>query len=151
MKSLKKITLTLFTLMAFFACSNNDDTSSGNCATVCEYTLTSNDTAGTADKSIEGTHNLTMSYAAANSPFADGTKATFTLIDNVLTVEIEGQDCITIKNPRLTTAGSTEIQFRDTCRDNISYDVSMATAGGLNEINISSTTNSTWLGQFNDR
>ncbi|MGK0414279.1 MAG: hypothetical protein ACJA1B_002502 [Polaribacter sp.] len=150
MKSLKKITFTLFTAMAFFACSNNDNTSSGSCATVCEYTLTSSDTAGTAATSIEGSYSLTMHFPDVASPFPEGTKATFTLMNNVLTVEVDGKECITIKNPRLTTSGSTEVQFRDTCRDKISYDVSESN-GALNEINISSTEDGKWLGQFNDR
>ena len=150
MKTLKKITLSIFTVLIISACSSNSSNTPGSCNTVCEYTLTSNDTAGTAATSIEGTYNLTMHFPDAESPFPEGTKAIFTLLDNVLTVEVEGQECITIKNPRLTTLGSTEVQFRDTCRDMISYDVS-ENNGALNEINISSTTNGKWLGQFNDR
>ncbi len=151
MKTLKKISFIIFSVCAFIACSNNSKNTPGNCATVCEYTLASGDTAGTAAASIEGTYNLTMHFPDAASPYPEGTKGTFTLMDNVLTVEIDGQACITITNPRLTTAGSTEIQFRDTCRDKISYDVSMTQSGELNEINISSTESNKWLGQFNDR
>jgi hypothetical protein len=151
MKTLKKITLlTLFTLIVV-SCTKNEDPTEGDCATVCSYTLASGDTAGTAASSIEGTYNLTMHFPDAASPYPDGTKATFTLKNNILTVKVDGKDCITIKNPRLTTAGSTEIQFRDTCRDKISYAVSMTPSGTLNEINISSTDTNKWLGQFNDR
>ncbi|QNM84669.1 hypothetical protein H9W90_10720 [Polaribacter pectinis] len=148
MKTFKKITLLFLTISLAIACSS--ESSSSGCET-CEYTIASGETAGTAAKSIEGTYNLTMHFADAASPYPDGTKATFTLMDNVLTVEVAGEECITIKNPRLTTAGSTEIQFRDTCRDKISYDVSMTQSGELNEINISSTVDSKWLGQFNDK
>ncbi|MEE9407315.1 MAG: hypothetical protein V3V28_04475 [Polaribacter sp.] len=151
MKTLKNISTTILTIMLLVSCSSNDNSSNGSCDTVCEYTLTSTDTAGTAATSIEGVYNLTMHFPDAASPYPEGTKATFTLMNNILTVEVEGEECITIKNPRLTTAGSTEIQFRDTCRDKISYDVSMAPSGGLNEINISSTVDNKWLGQFNDR
>ncbi|MDD7915846.1 hypothetical protein [Polaribacter ponticola] len=150
MKTLKKITLCLLTAFIISACSSNNGNTPGGCSNVCNYTLTTNDTPGTAATSIEGTYNLTMHFPDAESPFSEGTKATFTLLDNVLTVEVEGQECITIKNPRLTTSGSTEVQFRDTCRDMISYDVS-ENNGALNEINISSTTDGKWLGQFNDR
>lgn len=150
MRNFKQVLFFLLTTTLFLSCSSNND-SEGNCDTVCKYTLTANDTAGTAAASIEGTYNLTMHYPDAASPFDEGTKATFTLLNNVLTVEVEGQKCITIKNPRLTTAGSTEIQFRDTCRDKISYDVSMTSNGELNEINISSTETGKWLGQFNDK
>ena len=151
MKSLKLITILLSLIGILNSCSSSNDDSPGSCAIVCEYAITSGETPGTAATSIEGTYNLTMHFPDAASPYPEGTKATFTLLDNVLTVELDGQECITIKNPRLTTAGSTEIQFRDTCRDNISYDVSMTQTGDLNEINISSTTDNKWLGQFNDR
>lgn len=151
MNSLKKLTVLLVTTIVIAACSSNNNSTSENCATICEYTLGSGETAGTAAASIEGSYNLTMHFPDAASPFPEGTKATFTLINNVLTIEVEGQECITIKNPRLTTPGSTEIQFRDTCRDKISYDVSMTQSGDLNEINISSTIDNKWLGQFNDR
>ena len=150
MKTLKQISLILFTTFILTSCSNDNDTSLGNCSTLCEYTLTSNDTPGMAASSIEGTYELTMHFPDAESPYPEGTKATFTLLNNVLTVEIDGKECITITNPRLTTAGSTEVQFRDTCRDKISYDVSESN-GTLNEINISSTESNKWLGQFNDR
>lgn len=151
MKSLKKI-IALFVFIAILiSCSNSNNSSNDNCATVCEYTIASGETAGTAAASIEGSYELTMSFADAASPYPNGTKAKFTLIDNVLTVEVEGEACITIKNPKLTTANSTEIQFRDTCRDKISYDVSMTQSGDLNEINISSTETGKWLGQFNDQ
>ncbi|MGJ8743010.1 hypothetical protein [Polaribacter sp.] len=148
--SVKIITLFLISFL-IFSCSSSDNSMDGNCATVCAFTLASGDTAGTAAASIEGTYNLTMHFPDAASPYKEGTKGTFTLMNNILTVEIDGKECITIKNPRLTTAGSTEIQFRDTCRDKISYDVSMTASRSLNEINISSTENNKWLGQFNDQ
>lgn len=150
MISFKKITLIFFAATVLLACSSNSKSNPGNCATVCEYTLASGETAGTAATSIEGEHNLTMSFADAASPFSDGTKATFTLINNILTVEVDGQECITIKNPILTTSGSTEIQFKDTCRDNLVYAVSMTQNGDLNEINLGDL-NGKFLGQFNDR
>ncbi|KGL61952.1 hypothetical protein [Polaribacter sp. Hel1_85] len=150
MKTSKKILTLLLLSTLFTACSKNDDNNGGNCDTVCEYSLTSSDTPGTAAASIEGTHNLTMHFPDADSPYPEGTKATFTLMNNILTIEVDGEECITIKNPRLTTAGSTEVQFRDTCRDKISYDVS-ENNGALNEINISSTETGKWLGQFNNR
>ena len=150
MKNLTKTLSFLLFAILIFSCSSSSNSSGSNCATVCEYTLASGETAGTAAASIEGTYNLTMSYADAASPFPEGTKATFTLLDNILTVEVEGQDCITIKNPKLTTSGSTEIQFKDTCRDNLIYAVSMTKDGDLNEINLGDLKGK-FLGQFNDR
>ena len=149
MKILKEISLVLIVSVLFLSCSTNSNVNADNCDTVCEYSLAAGETAGTAATSIEGTYNLTFHFPQGNAPFTDGTTATFTLENNILTVEIDGQECITIKNPRLTTAGSTEIQFRDTCRDQLSYDVSMTATGELNEINLSAI-DGTWLGQFND-
>lgn len=150
MNTLKKLTTIFFSLIVIISCSkNNEPSNSGDCATLCEYTIASGETAGTAASSLDGSYNLTMHHADAASPFPDGTKAKFTINNNVLTVEIDGKECITIKNPVLTTAGSTEVKFKDTCRDKITYDVS-ENNGKLNEINISDL-NGKWLGQFNDR
>ncbi|TVZ56029.1 hypothetical protein OD91_1308 [Lutibacter sp. Hel_I_33_5] len=139
----------VFILSIIISCSKNDEnTGGGNCSEECVYTITANETAGTAASSLDGVHNLTMHHADAASPYPDGTKAKFTIANNVLTVEIDGK-CITIKNPILTVAGSTEVKFKDSCRDKISYDVS-ENKGSLNEVNISDL-NGKWLGQFNDR
>ena len=148
MKALKKFTFILCIATCLLSCSKNDE-DSGDC-TLCSYTKTANETAGTVASSLDGKYELTMHHADAKSPFADGTKANFTISKNVLTVEISGEECMTLKNPILTTAGSTEVKFKDTCNKNITYDVSMTPSGELNEINISDL-NGTWLGQFNDR
>lgn len=148
MKTSQKLTFLLFVGIMLTACSKNEDNTGG--CTVCEYKLTSGDKAATASAGLHGTHELSMKFAKSDSPFPNGTKATFTISANELKVEIEGKECITIKNPVLTVAGSTEIKFKDTCRDKVTYDVSMTTNGGLNEVNISNLSGK-WLGQFNDR
>lgn len=148
MKILKNVTITVLFIIVSISCSSSK---SGNdlCDTECEYTIAAGETAGTVASSLDGTYNLTFNFAASGAPFTDGTTGTFTINNNELTVEINGKECMTIKNPILTTAGSSEVKFKDTCRDQISYDVSEVN-GKLNEINISSI-NGTWLGQFNDR
>ena len=146
-----KIRLTLLTaLILCLSCSNNEESGDDLCSTVCVYTLASGETTATAATSLEGTYELTFHYPQANAPFTDGTKATFTLKNNILTVEISGKDCITIKNPIKSSPSSTEIIFKDTCRDQYSYAVSMNATGGLNEVNLG-TVSGTWLGQFNDQ
>jgi len=145
MNTIKKIAFTLM-LTLIFACSNN---SGNDDCEECSYNKTSSETAGTVAVA-DGVYNLTLHFPTSGSPFVDGTKGKFTISDNTLTVEIEGKECIVLKNPILTTSGSTEVKFKDTCRDEISYDVSSAGNNQLNEINIS-TLDGTWLGQFNDR
>ena len=143
MKNLKTFTLSFLTLIAV-GCNNNNSSNS-ICETVCEYTVASGETAGTIVNGSDGSYELTFDYAVAGSPFTNGTKAKFTLNTNVLTVEVTGKECITIKNPIKTS--QTEYTFKDTCRDNLSYAVSATPNGDLNEVNVSSTSG-TWFGQF---
>lgn len=137
----------LFTFCLFvLSCESNSQSSSG-CDTECSYTLASGETAGTVPTSIEGTYSLTFSYAQPGSPFTDGTMGTFTLSNNELTVEIDGMDCITLKNPVLL--GTNNYKFKDDCRDNIGYNVSPNNNGTFNEINIEPLGQG-WLGQFHE-
>ena len=105
----------------------------------------SNETAGTASSSLEGTYNVVLDFATAQSPFPEGTTATFTLSNNVLRVEISGEDCITLENPIET--GTSEWTFIDDCRDNYIYGISQNQNGEFNEINLG-TTSFQFLGQF---
>jgi len=143
MKNLKKITLLFFALIAY-SCTNSN-TTAGSCDYICEYTIASGETAGNMVNGSDGSYELTFDYATTGSPFTNGTKAKFTLNNNVLTVEVTGKECITIKNPIKTS--NTEYTFKDTCRDNLAYSVSATSNGDLNEINVSSTSG-TWFGQF---
>ena len=148
MKSLQKIATLLFTLTIIVSCSkSNDSTSAGGCATECSYTIAAGETAGTVPSALDGTYNLTYHHAQTGSPFTDGTKAKLTINSNVITIEIDGKECITLKNPIKTSP--TESTFIDNCRDNLKYAVSESTNGGLNEMNVSSTAGK-WLGQFKE-
>lgn len=132
-------------MIASFGCTSNDTSSPSGCDE-CSYTVASNETAGTVHASLNGVHNLTFAFAQAGSPFTDGTAATLTIDNNTLTIEIAGRDCITLKNPIQTSASETT--FKDTCRDNLMFAVSVNQSGGLNEVNVMSTSNN-WFGQFN--
>ena len=144
MKTLQKITIALMLALLFTSCSSN---SGNNGCEECAYTKTASETAGTVDASITGELNLTFTNARTGSPIANGTKGTFTISNNELTVEIEGKDCITLKNPISPGVGSTEAIFKDTCRDHLFYAVSVAASGGLNEINLFGD-DMTFYGQF---
>lgn len=145
MKTLYKIKVITLVLFIAACTSNNDEPSSATCATTCEYTLASGENAGTMPSSLDGTYELTYHSAQPGSPFTNGTKAKFTIANNVLTVEVEGKDCITLKNPVLI--GTNNYKFKDSCRDNIGYNVSPNNGGSFNEINIEPLGQG-WHGQF---
>lgn len=147
MKILQKIMIVLFTSALVIGCSKSGG--SGDCS-ACAYTKVSGETDATTATSLHGEYQLTMHYASTNSPFPDGTKATFTISEKELIVAVEGKDCITLQNPVFMQAGATEVVFKDTCNENIMYGVSITSTGKLNEINIA-TISGTWLGQFNDK
>ncbi len=144
MKNLKYVLIAFMTLTILACNSNDEDENLSDCET-CTYTPKSNETAGIAPSSLEGTYNVVLDFATAQSPFPEGTAATFTLTNNVLTVEISGEACITLENPIQT--GTSEWTFIDDCRDNYIYGISQNQNGEFNEINLG-TTNFQFLGQF---
>lgn len=143
MKTIKTFLLATF-ILSFIACETNSDDMT-SCENTCDYTLASGETGGTVPSSIDGTYTLTYGFAQSGSPFADGTMATFTISNNELTVEVDGFDCITLRNPVLI--GSNNFKFKDDCRDNIGYNVSPNNDGSFNEINIEPLGQG-WYGQF---
>lgn len=144
MKLLRKMQYIAVLILLITACETNNQSSSG-CATECSYTLASGETAGTVPTSLEGTYNLVYGFAQTGSPYTNGTTATFTIMNNELTVEIEGHDCITLKNPVLL--GTNNYKFKDDCRDDIAFNVSPNNNGTFNEINVEPLGQG-WLGQF---
>ena len=149
MKALKLIPLLILSIL-LFACSDDDSEDiSGDCSTVCEYTPGAGEDSGNVPSSLHGVLNLTLDFATPQSPFPEGTKATFTVSANVMTVEIEGQDCITLVNP-FRIPGTSEDNFVDECRDNYVYGISADQSGNLNEINLGAISGNSFqfLGQF---
>ncbi len=147
MKSRIKFAVSLCLLFTLAACTSNDTSSASGCDE-CVYTFAGNETAGTVPSSLDGVHNLTFSSSQPGSPYSDGTTAKFTLDNNELTVEIDGQDCITLKNP--VQFSNTEVAFNDSCNANVAYFISASQNGTLNEINVmsDSSTPFTFYGQF---
>jgi hypothetical protein len=138
----QKLAILIAFILVFMACSNNE---SNSACEECTYTVASSETAGTVPTSLQGTYDVVLDFATPSSPFPVGTQATFTVEATVLTVEIEGQECITLRNPIET--GTSEWTFVDNCRDNYIYGVSQTQTGELNEINLG-TTSFEFLGQF---
>lgn len=134
----------------FVACDDDDnDTPAGNCATVCEYTLEAGQDPGSVPAGLHGELNLILDFATPASPFPQGTAATFTVSETEMTVEIEGEECITLRNP-FRIPGTSEDNFVDDCRDNYVYGISADQNGNLNEINLGALTGNgfQFLGQF---
>ena len=123
-------------LSILIGCESNDDetTNAINCSDECVYSIATGENGVSIPTSIHGTYNLTYTFASANSPFTDGTEATFSLSANTLVVSIDGEDCITVENP--IERGSENFLFKDTCRDNLTYNISMNSNGTFAEINI---------------
>lgn len=131
--------------------TTDDQPVSGDCnGLVCEPTLLSDETAATIPSGIQGSYSFTYDYAEPESPFTNGTKASFTLTaDQELIVELEGEDCYTLKNPALRFNGSTgNYFFKDDCVNNICFNVSENQDGTLNEINVQPVSGVGWFGQF---
>jgi len=146
MKTLKKITLLICALGLFNSCSSNEDSNSSGCLE-CNYSVASNETAATVSSQLIGTFNLTLDFVASNSyTIAQGTKAKFTVFEKEMTIEIDNQDCITLKNP-ITSLSNTEFVFKDNCRDDYMYAISENSNGGINEVNVISI-NGTFLAQY---
>jgi len=132
------------------SCDDDDNqTSSANCSTVCEYILEAGQEPGSVPASLHGVLNLTLDFATPQSPFPQGTPATFTVSETEMTVEIEGEECITLRNP-FRIPGTSEDNFVDNCRDDYVFGISADQNGNLNEINLGSIAGSgfQFLGQF---
>lgn len=145
MKSFKLIIYVFITFIALIGCSKNASDSNGNCET-CIYTVTAGESVATVPNEILGQFDLILEYSQGGYAFANGTKGKFTISEKEMIIEIEGQDCITLKNP-VASANQVEFTFTDNCRDNLKYSASISSNGGLNEINVG-TISGTFYGQF---
>jgi hypothetical protein len=144
MKIIKKITLLLLFITIVFSCSSDNKGTSG-CET-CSYKIVNGETAGNVPTSLQGEFNLLLDISLNGYAKPTGTKATFTISTNEMIVAIEGEACLVLQNPTVSTNG-VEYSFKDTCRDNIFYAVSEKSSGGLNEVNVV-TINGQFYGQF---
>lgn len=148
MKLFKQIMcFSAFTIL-FFSCSSNDnDTDSSGCEE-CVYTIPAGETAGSVPASLHGEFNLTLDFTTNGYSLPVGTQARFVVSATEMIVDIDGEECITLRNPTVS-ANQVEFTFRDNCRDNLAYSISSSSSGGLNEINVGDL-NFTFLGQFKE-
>jgi len=145
MKTIKKLTILFLFVSIVFACSNEDEDDASGCDS-CTYSVASGETVATVPNEIIGEFDLVLTFSQGGYAFADGTKGKFTISEKEMKIEIEGQECITLKNPT-ASANQLEFTFRDTCRDNLKYSASISSNGGLNEVNVF-TLSGTFYGQF---
>jgi hypothetical protein len=127
-----------------------DDNSNPCDGVICQPDLLTNETAATLSGSIIGEYSTIYTYAEPDSPFTDGMKAKFTLTsNNELIIEIEGEECITLKNPAFREGmAQSNYFFKDDCDRNICYSVSENSSGLFNEVNIQPLEGIGWYGQF---
>ncbi len=149
MKILKLLPILLCTVLLISCSEDDSEDISSNCSTVCEYTLEAGQDPGSVPASLHGELNLVLDFATPQSPFPEGTAATFTVSETEMTVEIEGEECITLRNP-YRIPGTSEDNFIDDCRDDYIFGISADQNGNLNEINLGSIAggNIQFLGQF---
>jgi hypothetical protein len=149
MKTFKLLPILLLTALLISCSEDDSEDITSNCATVCEYTLEAGQDPGSVPASLHGELNLVLDFATSASPFPEGTAATFTVSETEMTVEIDGQECITLRNP-YRIPGTSEDNFIDDCRDDYIFGISADQNGNLNEINLGSIAggNIQFLGQF---
>ena len=157
MKTIKSslVLIALKFVIGFSACKKDEDTTGDNgtspCnGTVCSPAFLSDETAATIPASMLGTYSTTYDYEQPGSPFTAGVNATFTLTsDNELILEIEGEECLVLKNPAFREGlNQSNFFFKDDCDRNICYNVSQNVDGNFNEVNIQPYEGIGWYGQF---
>lgn len=141
MKTLKYLMIVALTVIVFGCSSAND---ADDCE-VCNYTVPSSETAGTVPAALIGTFNLTLDLSLNGYSVQQGTNGTFTVSATQMIVDIDGEECITLNNPIQTSPS--EWTFKDNCRDDLMYAISLGSSGSLNEVNVI-TINGTFIGQF---
>lgn len=147
MKTLKKFTLLICVLGLLNSCSTSDEDSNSSGCLECNYTIASGETAATVSSQLIGTFNLTLDFVASSTYSVPlGTRAKFTVLAKEMIIEIDGQECITLKNP-ITSLSATEFVFKDNCRDDYMYAISESSNGGINEVNVISISG-TFLAQY---
>jgi len=149
MKTQKLFNLLLICMFIFSCSEDDEDNLTSNCSEVCEYSLQQGQEPGNVPASLHGELNLVLDFATPASPYPEGTAATFTVSATEMIVEIEGQECITLRNP-YRIPGTTEDNFIDDCRDDYIFGISADQNGNLNEINLGSIAGGgiQFLGQF---
>ena len=150
MKTLKYLSGVILAASLFIACDNGDadvpdsDDCSGQ---VCEASPGTNEASTTVPNTLHGTYNMSIAYAESNSPYPQGTQATFTITADRLTVAIDGEECFSIVNP-VTRGGLSAPLFKGDCVADIAFQVAANQSGALEEINLVLASGPGYYGQF---
>ena len=156
---MKHLFLLIFTMVLFISCSNDDNNQEEeNQNTIscdgdsCAPQLGSDELVATLPSSTAGEYNCVYTFAEDNSPFTNGTLASFKVEGQTLIVDIDGFECITLTNPvwRFGVVDDTSgnYTFKDNCRDNIAYNLSYDQTVAFNEVNIEVVDGPGFYGQF---
>lgn len=141
----------IFSIIFLFAlsCGENDDVPTAeDCAgQVCEATPGANEAATTVPASLHGTYDMIITFAESNSPYPEGTKATFTISETRLTITIAGEDCFSIVNPVTRSPFSAPV-FKADCIGDLAFQIAANQSGGVEEINMIFASGPGYYGQF---
>lgn len=144
----KTLFLTIIFLFAL-SCGENDDVPTAeDCAgQVCEATPGTNETATTVPASLLGTIDMIITFAESNSPYPEGTRATFTISETRLAITIEGEECFSIVNPVVRSPFQAPV-FKADCIGDIAFQIAANQSGGVEEINMILASGPGYYGQF---
>ncbi|MFT6873658.1 MAG: hypothetical protein ACI8Q1_003141 [Parvicella sp.] len=146
-----KRNLILFFTIGIFCLGCGEDEpapNSDDCAgQVCEATPGTNETATTVPATLHGTYNMIITFAESNSPYPEGTRATFTISETRLTITIAGEDCFSIVNPVVRSPFNAPV-FKADCIGDIAFQIAANQSGGLEEINMILASGPGYYGQF---
>ncbi|WP_339608648.1 hypothetical protein [uncultured Roseivirga sp.] len=144
----KQFALLVFAFLIITSCGNEDPPTKDDCGgQVCEATPGTDETSTTVPNSLNGTYNMVITYAESNSPYPEGTTATFIIAAEKLTVSIDGEDCFSIINP-VNRSPFTAPTFKADCIGDIAFQVAANQSGGLEEINLILASGPGYYGQF---
>lgn len=138
-----------FIFLSVISCGENDEApTEDDCAgQVCEATPGANETATTVQATLHGTYNMIITFAESNSPYPEGTRATFTISETKLAITIAGEDCFSIMNPVTRSPFSAPV-FKADCIGDLAFQIAANSSGGVEEINMIFASGPGYYGQF---
>ena len=144
----KQLALLAISLFLFAACGEDDAPTSEDCnGAVCTATAGTDETVTTVPSSLHGTYDMVITFAESNSPYPEGTRATFIISETKLIISIDGEDCFSVENAVKRSPFEAPV-FKAACIGDIAFQIAQNQSGGLEEINLILASGPGYYGQF---